>query len=142
MKYLCLIPISYSKEHTVVLSVSNSFISLIPFESFFHYTHLNSNRLKLTESTTIISIANFLNNLSQFSFLTVHHNRAYTLSVGLKYTDCFTAVVDKVETLIKTVCCPFAVGLRRVNGRRESWQLRKARGSPAFQHIVFGLGFN
>ena len=24
------------------------------------------------------------------------------MSVGLKYTDCFTAVVDKVETLIKT----------------------------------------
>ena len=58
------------------------------------------------------------------------------MSVGLKYTDCFTSVVDKVKTLIKTVCCLFAVGLRRVNGRRESWQLRKAQGSPAFQHIV------
>ena len=54
------------------------------------------------------------------NFKTVHHNRAYTVSVGLKYTDCFTAVVDKVKTLIKTVCCLFAVGLRRVNGRRES----------------------
>ena len=104
--------------------------------SFFHYTHKNSNRLQLNESTTIISIANFLNNLSQFIFLTVHHNRAYTVSVGLKYTDCFTAVVDKVITLIKTECCPFVVGLRCVNGRRESWQLRKARGSPAFQHTV------
>ena len=58
------------------------------------------------------------------------------MSVGLKYTDCFTSVVDKVKTLIKTVCCLFAVGLRRVNGRGESWQLRKAQGSPAFQHIV------
>ena len=54
------------------------------------------------------------------NFKTVHHNRAYTVSVGLKYTDCFTSVVDKVKTLIKTVCCLFAVGLRRVNGRRES----------------------
>ena len=103
---------------------------------FFSLSALKLNRLKLTESTTIISISNFLNNLSQFIFKTVHHNRAYTVSVGLKYTDCFTSVVDKVKTLIKTVCCPFAVGLRRVNGRRESWQLRKAQGSPAFQHIV------
>ena len=31
------------------------------------------------------------------------------MSVELKYTDCFTAVVDKVKTLIKTVCCLFAV---------------------------------
>ena len=103
---------------------------------FFSLSTLKLNRLKLTESTTIISISNFLNNLSQFIFKTVHHNRAYTVSVGLKYTDCFTSVVDKVKTLIKTVCCLFAVGLRRVNGRRESWQLRKAQGSPAFQHIV------
>ena len=137
MKYLCLVPIPYSKEHTVDLSVSNSIISLILFVSFFfHYRHLNSNRLKSTGFTAIISISNFLNNPSQFIFLTVHHNRAYTVSVGLKYTDCFTAVVDKVKTLIKTVCCLFAVGLRRVNGRRESWQLRKVQGSPAFQHIV------
>ena len=101
---------------------------------FFHYQHLNSNRLKSTWSTAIISISNFLNNLSQFIFLTVHHNRAYTVSVGLKYTDCFTAVVDNVKTLIKTLCCLFAMGFRCVNGRRESWQLSKAH--------CFGLGFS
>ena len=71
-------------------------------------------------------------------FITVLPSVLYGLPVLLRSegTDCFTAVVDKVNTLIKTVCCLFAVGLRRVNGRRESWQLRKAQGSPAFQHIV------
>ena len=86
--------------------------------------------LKSTGSNTIISISNFLNNLSQFFILTVHNNWAFTVSVGLKYTDCFTAVVDKVKTLIKTTAAC---------GRREAWQLRKAQGSPAFQHIVLVL---
>ena len=57
------------------------------------------------------------------------------MSVWLKYTDCFTAVVDKMKTLIKTV----AAGWRGCETREREKRIlanEEAQGSQAFQHIA------
>ena len=62
----------------------------------------------------------------------------FPLSVGNKFTDHFPSVVHGVKFLMKQEP-PVCRGWRLVCWKKGSWQLRKAQGSPAFQHTALAL---
>ena len=57
------------------------------------------------------------------------------MSLWLKYIDCFTAVVDKVKILIKTVAASWR-GFATHEREKRILANEEAQGSPAFQHIA------